>query len=101
EIGSRTLPAVCRDYPELLRADGCLWETGGRNIDERPVVTAGAKGIQYVELTVRGASYDLHSSYATIVPNPAWRLTWALAALKSPDGRVQIPGFYDHVRAPS
>jgi acetylornithine deacetylase/succinyl-diaminopimelate desuccinylase-like protein len=101
EISSPSLPAFCRDNAELLRVDGCLWETGGRNIDDRPVVSCGAKGIQYVELVARGAAYDLHSSNATIVPNPAWRLTWALATLKAPDGRVLIPGFYDHIRPPS
>lgn len=101
EVSSRTLPAVCKTYADLLKADGCLWETGGRNIDERPVVTAGAKGIQYVELTAKGALQDLHSQYGAVVPNPAWRLTWALATLKTPDGRVQIPGFYDGIRQPS
>lgn len=101
ETSSRTLPAICRDYADLLRADGCLWETGGVDLSERPTVTCGAKGIQYVELVARGASYDLHSSYATFVPNPAWRLTWALNTLKVPDGRVRIPGFYDRVRPPS
>ncbi len=101
EVSSRTLPAVCREYADLLRADGCLWETGGVDLGERPVVTCGAKGIQYVELIARGARHDLHSSYATFVPNPAWRLTWALNTLKGPDGRVRIPGFYDRVRQPS
>jgi acetylornithine deacetylase/succinyl-diaminopimelate desuccinylase-like protein len=101
EVSSKTLPAVCRTYADLLRADGCLWETGGVDLSERPVVTCGAKGIQYVELVARGASYDLHSSYATFVPNPAWRLTWALNTLKGPDGRIRIPGFYDRVQPPS
>lgn len=101
EIGSRTLPVFCREHPELLRADGCLWETGGRDISERPVVNCGAKGIQYVEVVARGASRDLHSSVAPIVPNPAWRLVWALGTLKGPDERVLIPGFYDAVRPPS
>ncbi len=101
EIGSRTLPVFCREHPELLRADGCLWETGGRDISERPVVSCGAKGIQYVEIVARGASRDLHSSVAPLVPNPAWRLVWALSTLKGPDERVLIPGFYDDVRPPS
>jgi acetylornithine deacetylase/succinyl-diaminopimelate desuccinylase-like protein len=101
EIGSRTLPAFCKRHPELLRADGCLWETGGRDISERPVVSCGAKGIQYVEIIARGASRDLHSSTAPIVPNPAWRLVWALSTLKGPDDRVLIPGFYDKVRPAS
>jgi acetylornithine deacetylase/succinyl-diaminopimelate desuccinylase-like protein len=101
EISSRTLPLFCQEYTDLLAADGCLWETGGRDRDERPHIHCGAKGIQYIELVVRGAAYDLHSSKGTVVPNPAWRLTWALATFKAPDGRILIPGFYDEVREPS
>jgi acetylornithine deacetylase/succinyl-diaminopimelate desuccinylase-like protein len=33
--------------------------------------------------------------------NPAWRLTWALAAIKGPDERVLIPGFYDDIVPPT
>jgi acetylornithine deacetylase/succinyl-diaminopimelate desuccinylase-like protein len=101
EVSSHSLPAFCHEHADLIRADGCLWETGGRDIDGRPAVHCGAKGIQYVELVVRGASHDLHSSKATVIPNPAWRLTWALATLKTPDGHILLPGFYDHVRPPS
>jgi len=101
EIGSVNLEAFCHHYRDLLRADGCLWETGGVNALEQPTIMCGAKGICYVELVARGASYDLHSANATMVPNPAWRLTWALATLKAPDERVLIPGFYDRVRPPS
>ncbi len=100
EVSSRTLATFCRTYADLLQADGCLWETGGRSIDERPAIHCGVKGIQYVELVTRGAAYDLHSANATIVPNPAWRLTWALATLKDANERILIPGFYDHVRPP-
>lgn len=101
EIGSVNLDAYCHQYPELLRADGCLWETGGKNATEQPTIMCGAKGICYVELVARGAAYDLHSSNATFVPNPAWRLTWALATLKDQNENVLIPGFYDRVRPPS
>lgn len=101
EIGSRTLPAFCRENAALLQADGCLWETGQVGTDNRPLVTCGAKGLLYVELVARGPRIDLHSSYAPIVPNPAWRLVWALATLKTPDERILIPGFYDQVRQPS
>jgi acetylornithine deacetylase/succinyl-diaminopimelate desuccinylase-like protein len=101
EIGSVHLEQFCHQYADLLRADGCLWETGGRNALEHPAINCGAKGICYVELVARGASHDLHSSNATVVPNPAWRLTWALSTLKTPDERILIPGFYDRVRPPS
>ncbi len=101
EIGSVHLEQFCHQHADLLRADGCLWETGGRNALEQPAINCGAKGICYVELMARGASHDLHSSNATVVPNPAWRLTWALSTLKTPDERILIPGFYDRVRPPS
>lgn len=101
EIGSPHLEEFCHQYPDLLRADGCLWEIGGRSATEQPTIHCGAKGICYVELVARGAAYDLHSSNATVVPNPAWRLVWALSTLKSSDERILIPGFYDQVRPPS
>jgi acetylornithine deacetylase/succinyl-diaminopimelate desuccinylase-like protein len=101
EIGSIHLEEFCQQHAGLLRADGCLWETGGFNALDQPAIHCGAKGICYVELVARGASHDLHSANATTVPNPAWRLAWALATLKAPDERILIPGFYDHVRPAS
>jgi acetylornithine deacetylase/succinyl-diaminopimelate desuccinylase-like protein len=59
------------------------------------------KGICYVELSATGANVDLHSSWATLVPNPIWRLAWALNSLKDRDERILVPGFYDPVRAPT
>jgi acetylornithine deacetylase/succinyl-diaminopimelate desuccinylase-like protein len=61
EIGSVHLEQFCQQYAGLLRAEGCLWETGGRNALEQPAIHCGAKGICYVELVARGASHDLHS----------------------------------------
>ena len=60
----------------------------------------GLKGIMYVELRVRSASRDLHSANAAIVPNAAWRLTWALSSLKDERDNILIDGFMDHVVAP-
>lgn len=100
EIGSRILPIFAREQSELLHADGCLWETGKRGIDNRPEITCGVKGIQYVELVTRGAATDLHSALAAIVPNPAWHLTWALHSLKGSDGHIALPGFYDDIQPP-
>ncbi len=101
EIGSPHLEHFAEDHPDLCRADACVWEFGGKDIDGRPVVHLGLKGICYVELRVSGARMDQHSSIATSVPNPAWRLVWALASLKGPDERVLIPGFYDKVVPPT
>ncbi len=74
EIGSPHLAAFAQQYAALLQADGCLWETGGKNEDDRMTLTLGLKGIQYLELRTRGAERDLHSGYAAIAPSAVWRL---------------------------
>jgi len=101
EIGSPHLPQFAEGHADLLRSDGCIWESGGRDTRERPEVYLGMKGICYVELSASGAKRDLHSAWGTVVPNPAWRLVHALSTLKDRDERVLIKGFYDNVRDPT
>jgi acetylornithine deacetylase/succinyl-diaminopimelate desuccinylase-like protein len=86
----------------MVTVDGCVWEGGSTDSSGRPVLGLGCKGDVYVELRARSAGIDLHSSWASVVPNAAWRLTWALATLKDPTThRCLIPGFYDRVLPPS
>ncbi len=101
EIGSPDLAAFCLSHSELFKADGCLWEMGGVDIDENPVFACGAKGDVYFELRVRAINGDQHSALATIVPNAAWRLNWALSTLKAPDETILIEGLMDHVVPPT
>lgn len=101
EISSPSLMDFALANPDLCAADACIWEFGGKGIDGRPQIHLGLKGICYVELRAKGARHDWHSSVATSVPNPAWRLIWALNAIKGADGRVNIPGFYDSVKPPT
>ncbi|MCL0078914.1 M20/M25/M40 family metallo-hydrolase [Dehalococcoidia bacterium] len=101
EVGSPHLPAFIRENQALLKSDACLWEGGGVNWDDRPTITLGLKGIVNVDLEVRGAVRDVHSSLAAIVPNPAWRLIWALNSIKDANENILIDGFYDDVRPPT
>jgi acetylornithine deacetylase/succinyl-diaminopimelate desuccinylase-like protein len=103
EIGSPNLEGwVHAHRAEITPADGCIWEGGGRDFSGRIRLSCGLKGICYVELiSAAGANTDMHSSRATIVPNPLWRLIWALNSLKGPDERVRIAGFYDRVVPPT
>src|SRR5205807_5714823 len=101
ESGSAHLAAFVARHGERLRADGCIWEAGYKDAAGRPTISCGLKGIAYVELRVRAASKDAHSSLATIVPNPAWRLVWALATLKNERDEITIDGFMDRVRPPT
>jgi acetylornithine deacetylase/succinyl-diaminopimelate desuccinylase-like protein len=99
EIGSVHLGELVSRMGNELKSDGCLWETGGRGSDERIEVALGCKGIAYLELESIIAQSDLHSSNATIVPNPAWRLIWALSSLKNENEEILISGFYDNIRS--
>lgn len=101
-----TSSAHLREFMEAqagrLAADGCIWEFGGVDANDRPMQYLGLRGICYVQLSVQTANQDVHSGLGgSIFPNAAWRLVWALASLKGADEQVRIPGFYDAVRAPS
>ncbi|MBM3179646.1 MAG: M20/M25/M40 family metallo-hydrolase [Chloroflexi bacterium] len=87
---------------EKLKADACIWEFGGVDHRDKPMQYLGLRGICYVELSVTSLSTDVHSGLGgSILPNAAWRLTWALNSLKGVDERICIPGFYDDVIPPS
>ncbi len=101
EIGSEHLAAFVERHADRLAADGCIWEAGYKDAAGRPVIALGLKGICYVDLVVRGAALDAHSSIGTIVPNAAWRLVWALASLKNDNDDITIDGFMGEVHAPS
>ena len=101
EIGSEHLADFVRENGARLKADGCIWEAGYKDAAGRPTISLGLKGIAYFELRVRGAKSDVHSSQATIIPNPAWRLVWALSTLKDAEDRITIDGLMEHVRKPS
>ena len=55
------------------------------------------KGLLYVELKVKESIRDVHSSFAVIIKNPAWRLVDALKTLRRNDGRILIDGWYDDI----
>ncbi len=101
EIGSPHFGAIVKTYSTLLQADGCLWEGSGFDPTDRPHLGLGTKGLLYVQLDIQSTGIDAHSGSAPILPSAAWRLVQALATLRSPEGHIRIPGFYDAVLAPS
>src|ERR1700730_11883277 len=96
-LGSPSLYRFTAEHPDLLQAEGCIWDEGYRDTKERPVISLGFKGITFLELRAHGARTDLHSKWGTIVPNPAWRLVQALATITSPKGVITIDGFSSHI----
>ncbi len=100
EIGSSHLAAFVARYGDRIRADGCIWEAGYKDAAGRPTISLGLKGIAYFELRLRGIAKDAHSSLATILPNAAWRLVWALSTLKNDQDEITVDGLMDRVRKP-
>lgn len=101
EVGSPHLAAFAAEHASLLTADGCLWEAGQKDEGERLTISLGVKGIMYLELRACGAKSDLHSSLATIVPNPAWRLVWALSTIKDENDNILVDDLMNHVAEPT
>ena len=63
-----------------------------------PAIVVGLRGLVYFQLDVTGSKLDLHSGgFGGAVDNPANALCQIVAALKGPDGRILVPGFYDDV----
>lgn len=101
EIGSPNIDAYLEEYADLLAADVCFWEGGGKNALEQIILAGGVKGIAYFDIWVDSADTDIHSSRGAVVNNAAWRLVQALASLRTPDNKIVIDGFYDLMTPPT
>jgi acetylornithine deacetylase/succinyl-diaminopimelate desuccinylase-like protein len=82
---------------KTLKADSVVCYDGDFDETGRAKISLGVKGLLYVELRCKKAKEDLHSSYAPLAENPAWRLVWAMSTIKSPDDKILIKGWYDDV----
>jgi acetylornithine deacetylase/succinyl-diaminopimelate desuccinylase-like protein len=100
-IGSPTIAQFVQENLDLLKSHGSIWEEGLISPDGRSINILGVRGVLSVQLEVQTLSRDAHSGSASVLPNAAWRLLWALGSLKGPDEKIRIPGFYDNARKPS
>jgi acetylornithine deacetylase/succinyl-diaminopimelate desuccinylase-like protein len=98
EIGSENLERFVSENRDMLRADVAVISDTGQFARGVPAITYGLRGLCYMEIFLTGPSHDLHSGmYGGAVANPANALCALIASLKSPDGRINIPGYYDDV----
>src|SRR5579885_532810 len=97
EMGSPSFPEFLearRD--ELQRADFVFLSDTGSPNGQQLVVTCGLRGLVLCDVEVTGAKTDLHSGlHGGVLRNPIQALAELCATLHTPDGRVNIPGFYD------
>ena len=102
ESGSPHLDRWLTKHRERLAADAAIISDTGFFEGNVPAITLSLRGMTYAQIDVRLAGGDLHSgSYGGAIGNPAFAIAQIVAALKGPDGRIRIPGFYDDVREPT
>jgi acetylornithine deacetylase/succinyl-diaminopimelate desuccinylase-like protein len=98
ESGSVNLDRWLEQHKERLAADVVVVSDTGFFEGNIPAITTGLRGMMYAQIDVVGTKVDLHSGgFGGVVQNPANALAQIIVALKGPDGRIRIPGFYDDV----
>ncbi|MBL7843984.1 MAG: dipeptidase [Cyclobacteriaceae bacterium] len=98
EVGSDNLGTFVRENKNKLKADIILVSDTAIISLDHPSITAGLRGLSYMEVEVTGPNRDLHSGvYGGAVANPVNVLSKMIASLHDENGRVTIPGFYDKV----
>jgi acetylornithine deacetylase/succinyl-diaminopimelate desuccinylase-like protein len=100
ESGSVSLDDWLTANRTKLAADAVVISDTGFFEGNLPAITISLRGLMYAQIDVVGTPIDVHSGgYGGVVENPANALAQIVAALKGPDGRIRIPGFYDDVVA--
>ncbi|MGI9627473.1 MAG: M20/M25/M40 family metallo-hydrolase [Longimicrobiales bacterium] len=99
EAGSQHLGEYMQQKPEALdNIDIWLFFDGPAHSSGRPQVTFGVRGSMGMEVTVYGATRNLHSGhYGNWVPDTGNVLARLLTSMKDDNGNVLVEGWYDSV----
>jgi len=98
ESGSPHFADLLRANRDRLRCDAIVVTDTGMWAADVPSMCVGMRGLVDAEITLRGPERDLHSgSFGGGVPNPLHAMASMLAGLHDANGRITVPGFYDHV----
>jgi len=98
EIGSPNLDAFIAKNKKLLGCDAVVVSDTAMFAKGRPSICYGLRGLAYMQIKVTGTDRDLHSgTFGGAVINPANALVAMLDSLKTKNGKIKIPGFYDNV----
>jgi acetylornithine deacetylase/succinyl-diaminopimelate desuccinylase-like protein len=98
EIGSVNLATFCRANRERLKADVILISDTSMIANDIPSITAGLRGLSFLEVEITSPNRDLHSGlYGGAVANPINILCKMIASLHDENNHITIPNFYDKV----
>ena len=100
EVHSTHLPGFIKKNKRMLKADVIVISDSGQFGPTLPAVCFGLRGIAFVELSVYGPNRDVHSgSFGGAIANPVNVLCNMVGQLHDRNGKVAIPGFYQHAKA--
>jgi acetylornithine deacetylase/succinyl-diaminopimelate desuccinylase-like protein len=99
EMGSPSFPKFLESHKHRLKmADFVYLSDTALPNEQQVVITSGLRGLALFDLHVTGAKGDLHSGlHGGVLRNPIQALAEILATLHTPEGLVNVPGFYDGV----
>ena len=99
EAGSPHLDKILDKYAGLLKSDlwvicdGPIYQNGA------PLLVFGSRGVVSARITAFGPDRPLHSGhYGNWAPNPIVELAQLITKMRTTDGEITIPHFYDPVR---
>jgi len=102
EVGGESVAKFVAENPARLKADVALVSDTELFAEGLPTLCIGLRGLIYTEIEARGPSRDLHSGmYGGAASNAVFGLIELLSKMKDADGKIQIPGMYDDVAAPT
>jgi acetylornithine deacetylase/succinyl-diaminopimelate desuccinylase-like protein len=99
EMGSPSFPGFLETHAKRLsEADFVFLSDTALPNKDQVVITCGLRGLALLDVVVTGAKGDLHSGlHGGVLRNPIQALAEILSTLHTPEGAVNIPGFYDDV----
>lgn len=101
ESGSPSMEPFVDSNKDLLKADVMLNCDGGFK-PQNPRLSYAGRGIVSAEVRVKGPKADLHSGkFGGIVQNPLHVAGKIIGSFHDEEGRIQLPGYYDDVKAVS
>jgi len=98
ETGSPSFLPFLEKYKHRLKADLVFLSDTGIPREDQVVITCGLRGLVLCDVEVTGAKTDLHSGlHGGVLRNPIQALAELCASLHTPDGHVNVAGYYDDV----
>jgi acetylornithine deacetylase/succinyl-diaminopimelate desuccinylase-like protein len=99
EMGSPSFPKFLELHKDRLKAADFVYLSDTALPNEQQVVlTCGLRGLTLFDMQITGAKGDLHSGlHGGVLRNPIQALAEIIATLHTPEGKVNVPGFYDDV----